>query len=315
MSSGWLSPWAIWQAASKKWIIKTDDPLVPQWEFPNISGTVQLNTSIGVNYFVDPVNGLDTNDGKSWAKPFLTIAKALTVALDNACIFVGRGDINEEGLIITQDGLRLVGVSSTGITRASPLFIGTTETILIVRADDVEIAGFGFAQTFAAPAIHVADDTGAVDAWRCYIHDCYFDGWGTSTYLVQLGDTTQEAPAAIVENCKFTSMATAGIWNNSENTVIRGNNIRVEAATAGIIDNPNGGDRPDRWYLNNRFITIDPVAAIGISVVNTPTPGLAFIDGNHFIGFGASLSCDVEGSGKTGLMGLNYAGITALAIS
>jgi hypothetical protein len=42
---------------------------------------------------------------------------------------------------------------------------------------------------------------------------------------------------------------------------------------------------------------------------------MVMIDDNHFVNFGANLSCDVEGSGKTGLMGLNYNGITALAVS
>jgi hypothetical protein len=311
----WLSPWAIRDEILKKWIWKADDPLVPAWEFPDVSGVVQLGTSLGDKYFVDLSAGLDTNDGKSWDKAFLTVAKALAVAGDNDYIYVSKGDINEEGLIITQDGLHLFGNSTTGLSRSSPLFIGSTETIIIVRANDVEIAGFGFAQTFAAPAIHVADDAGAVNAWRVHIHDCYFDGWGTSTHLVQLGDTTQEAPAAIIENCKFISAATTCIWNNSENTVIQHNLIRVTAATIGILDVPGTTDRPDRWYIENSFITADPVGATGLSVLATPDPGMVFIDKNHFVGFGANLSCDVAASGKTGLMGLNYAGITAIAIS
>ena len=45
MSRGWLTPWAIRDTALGRWIWKSDDPLIPQWEFPDASGTVLLNTT------------------------------------------------------------------------------------------------------------------------------------------------------------------------------------------------------------------------------------------------------------------------------
>ncbi len=47
------------------------------------------------SYFVDTVNGLDTNDGKSWATAFKTMAAALTAVATNGRIYF-RGDVREE---------------------------------------------------------------------------------------------------------------------------------------------------------------------------------------------------------------------------
>ncbi len=264
---------------------------------------------------VNPTTGLDTNSGTNWQQPFLSIAHALVVSSPFDVILVAMGDINEEGLNITKRGIKLLGLTNSGLTRSSPLFIGTTQTIIRVRADDVEIGGFGFAQTFAAPALIIADDAGALPAWRSKIHDCYIDGWNTATYGIELGQAVQEAVATIIERCKFTSIVTANIRNNSENVVIQDTIHNVNAAGIGIQDVPNGSDRPNRYYLSNRFNTLDNVNAVGISVLNTPDPGQVMIDGNHFVNFAdAAHSCDVCGSGKTGLMGLNYDGITPLPI-
>jgi len=45
MSSGWLSPWAIWDNNLQKWIWKAGDPLIPTWEFPGRDGVVPLVTN------------------------------------------------------------------------------------------------------------------------------------------------------------------------------------------------------------------------------------------------------------------------------
>lgn len=45
MGRGWLTPWSIRDTDTGKWIIKSDDPLLPQWEFPDTSGKVLLDTT------------------------------------------------------------------------------------------------------------------------------------------------------------------------------------------------------------------------------------------------------------------------------
>ena len=45
MAAGWITPWAIWQAALSKYIIKQEDGLGPSWEFPNRQGYVPILTN------------------------------------------------------------------------------------------------------------------------------------------------------------------------------------------------------------------------------------------------------------------------------
>ncbi len=75
-------------------------------------------------YFVDSVNGLDTNDGLSWATPFKTIMKGLNTArrlpgsttIDDtkdhqAWVFVAPGHYNE-AIAFSAYGVHLVGLGS-----------------------------------------------------------------------------------------------------------------------------------------------------------------------------------------------------------
>jgi hypothetical protein len=254
-------------------------------------------------YYVDSTNGNNNNSGESWAKAFATVAKALTIAGDWDAVILAGGDYEEDGLIITQRGLKLIGIGNNGVTRTTPLFIGDSATILTVRAHDVEICNLGFVQTYAAPCIYVAD---AAAIWRVDIHDCYFDGYNTCTYGIQLGAASGlgEAVGAHVQRCKVISMATACIYNNSENVVVEDCLLRVETGTKGIVDHPNGGDRPDRWYLNNKFITVDNSGAYGIYFDNTPTAGLVCYCDNKFTYFADKGHCATLRAGYMG--GGNY---------
>lgn len=59
-----------------------------------IEGAV-LGLKPSTSYFVDTVNGLDTNDGKSWALAFKTMGAALTAVATGGTIYF-RGDVREE---------------------------------------------------------------------------------------------------------------------------------------------------------------------------------------------------------------------------
>lgn len=255
-------------------------------------------------YYVDVTNGSDSNSGKHRDFPVASIEQALSLAGDYDTIIVGAGDYEEENLTITQRGLHLLGDVNENIGRKTPLLIGDDDyPIITVAAHDVEIAGLGFVQTTAYPIIYVGV-TAAI--WRTTIKDCYFDGYGTATYLVQLGASSGagEAVGAEIKHCKFYSIGTAGVYNNSENTTIEDCLFNIGTAKVGILDVPNGGNRPDRWYLNNKFMTTDSTNAVGISFSNTPTKGTVCIAGSRFVNFADKTKCSTLRSGY--LAGDNY---------
>jgi hypothetical protein len=285
-------------------------------------GFVGLGNRKGKIIFVDPLFGNNAWDGTlpqrfglTTQGPKLTVAAALLVAVNYDVIVSSWGDINEDNLAITQTALKLIGLSNSGSSRGTPLFIGTAASILKIEADDVEIAGFGFAQTFAGKTIEIAPDAGPASRWRPYIHDCYFDGFNAALFGIWEGNTW-DCPYVLVENCDFKNMAGPSIYQNATGAQARGNRISVATGMVGIEDVPNAGGRPGRWVLGNKFITQDVVNGVGVKVDNTPDPGQLMIDDNHFVNFAnAAHACDVSGSGKTGLMGLNYLGLTAIPIS
>lgn len=59
------------------------------------NGRIYPWNSSGIAYFVDANNGSNTNDGKSWDKPFLTMAKAFSVIASGDIIYF-QGKIKEQ---------------------------------------------------------------------------------------------------------------------------------------------------------------------------------------------------------------------------
>lgn len=272
---------------------------------------VRQTSETGYSDFFDKYNYVN-NAGQNSVQP--TITAALAVAGDYDTIYVTPGTYEEEGMTITQAGLKLIGLAVTGLTRNTPMILGETKALLNINADDVEVAGFHFYQVGAFAAVIVATTAFGDAVWRTYIHDCHWDG-DAMTYGIILGQTggagAAEAVAAVVERCKFLYVVTACIQNNSENVVIQNCLFRCIASCIGIEDTPDGDDRPDRWYLDNRFQTVDGTNAIGIKVTNTPTAGLIFIDGNHF-GFKFNDTAHCISKTNAGYLGLNYRGHGAI---
>jgi len=275
----------------------------------------------GVVYYVSK-DGADSNDGKSWETAFLTITAALAVAGDHDTILIGTGIYTEGAtLTITQTGLKLLGVQTSGHQWGQPSIKSTaTETLIMVEANQVEIAYLSIHHVGAGCGIEVAVTE---NYWRTHIHDCFFGGNNIATYGIVMGNTrlsgvgagnTVDAPCTIVERCYFQDWVTASIFMNcGYGSVVRNCVIVVRTAAIGIQYYTDTTSRPHGLILDNKFITIDSTNAIGISVTNTPTAGYLLVDGNHFTNFASAAKClDKQSSGY---QGLNYFGITALALS
>jgi len=281
----------------------------------------------GTKYYVDWTYGSDSKSGSSWDKAFKTITHALAVAGDNAIIVIGSGVYLEGAtLIITKAQQKLIGVMSSGSQWGQPsLHTHGTETLLKIDAADpgmTEIANLAFHDQGAGISLEIAH---SVNVWRTHVHDCFFGGNSTALWAVVIGNTsspnsgvgeahTVDAPLSIVEDCQFYMYVTGNIFQNAA-SVVRRNIIAVSAGAHGIRYYTDSSSRPYGYILDNKIHTIDPSAAYGIYVSQTPSPGYLMIDGNHLSGFAdAPHAINVSGGAKTGLMGLNYHGITAIPI-
>jgi hypothetical protein len=274
-------------------------------------------------YYVSKTGG-DGLNGLSWDSAFLTITRALVVAGEGDIIIVGTGVYLEGAtLTFTKDAQKLLGVMSSGHQWGQPsIHTHGTETLVIVESPNIgpEIAYVGFHDQGAGISLEISH---ASNTWRTHVHDCFFGGNGAALWAVVIGNTggsgvghahTVDAPLSIVEDCQFYMYVTGNIFQNAA-SVVRRNLITVSAGAHGIRYFTDSTSRPYGYILDNRINTIDPAAAVGISVTNTPSPGYLFIDDNHLAGFGsAALAIDLSGGAKTGLMGLNYHGITAIPI-
>lgn len=267
--------------------------------------------AIGKVYYCDWDGGSDTaNTGLSWASPYKSITKALTVAVAYDTIYVKQG-IYLEGatLAITQAGLKLIGVQTSEMQFGQPsIHTHGVEQLMTINANQVEIANLSFHDQGAGTSVLIGNTAAT---WRTHIHNCFFGGNDTALYGVDSG-STYDAPFTVIEKCYFQHYKTAGIHLNSYNSTVRNCIFQVGTADTGIEYHPDTDDRPFGYLLDNRFITTDGTDALGISVEGTPTAGKLLIDGNKFVGFADNNHCI---SKRTGYTGLNYLGITAIAIT
>jgi len=188
-----------------------------------------------------------SGNGKSWSKAFLTITEALAVAGDYDVIVIAHGFYTEAAtLTVTQVGLKIIGLNSSGKTRGpcsfkTPTAAGPMLTIA-VNANDVEIANISFIATSGQKGIQLGGAaTGYV--WRTHIHDCAFFGDNTGTYAIgnygisttPSGGAFPDVAECVVENCHFYAWATAAIATYGTRVMTRNNSLFVPASGVGIV--------------------------------------------------------------------------------
>ena len=278
----------------------------------------------GKVYYVDKTYGSDSNSGLSWLYPFKTITAAKAVIANHDIIIIGTGVYTEAAypLTFTTDHNKVLGVMSSGHQWGQPS-VKTTTAVSTIAVDSPnigpEIAFLSFHVTGAGWGIEVAR---TVNSWRTHIHDCYFGGNSAALWGAILGNTTAsgiahsatvDAPCTVLERCYFEDFTVGNIFFNcGGGSKVNNNVLQVPAGLIGIQYYTDSTSRPYAFILDNKFTTPDNVSAIGISITNTPTPGYLMIDGNRFNYFADDNHCV---SKRTGYMGLNYRGITAIAVT
>jgi hypothetical protein len=210
-----------------------------------------ISNNFGTHYYVDGWNGLDSNDGKSWARAFLTMEYAFTK--------ITSGDTIHLTGKITEQIVAPLGVFDITITGNSPghprqstnngaqagysaywLYdVDNTVALLTLREQGWRIENICFqapastATTAAAILMVRAETTTYPDPSHVIIKDCYFAGGGNAVIdsggvgFVTLENNTFYAQTGFsVQNIAGAGIAAPLMW------VIKGN--RFLGMTNGI---------------------------------------------------------------------------------
>lgn len=210
-----------------------------------------------------------TGTGKSWESPFKTVAEALAVASPGDTIRIW-GEVNESGLLVEVE-VHIICQNTSRNQNNTLFYPVAAEPIFIIKAHQCSIENAGFAQTEADLAIQIGDTAG--QAWhKLHIRNCKFDGWGTSTGAIALGDPAIDAPDIHIEKCLFRSFAGDVIVSNMTRGLFEDNIVHVVATFSAISHVPDGSDRPDTIIQDNLIIGVNSTDT-GIEIVNTPDAG------------------------------------------
>ena len=237
-------------------------------------------------WYIDSTNGNDGPDvtGKSWEDPFESIVYALSRGSAWDWFYVAGGDYDEgEAVAITLEGIKIIGPGNQNQNVAMIYSSSASHHLMTVNAHNVEICGLGFTQTKDTYSGIMISTTASY--YKCYIHDCRFDGYGQGEYGVH-GGTTYDCPDLIVENCRFHSWQTAAMYIYDTRAVIRNNLIHTVAAKIGIHLPATGANRPGSFVVGNKILGVNSTdTGISVAAVNA---GTLFLSENIVCGCGTA---------------------------
>lgn len=155
----------------------------------------------GSTWYVNSVNGLDSDDGKSWANAKKTIAAAVAVAAAGDTIYI-RGSFSE-AVTVSLAGLRIIGA---GTCPKEAQWTGATDTVcLTIAAEYVRVENIYF-----RPPVYSAGTPAAIQlsgANHARIIGCQFQGRTGSHKAIYSAAATSDNVHII--GCEFRYMNTA----------------------------------------------------------------------------------------------------------
>jgi len=217
------------------------------------------NSSRGAVVYVDPANGLDTNDGLSWGTAVKTVAYAQLLCTS------GRGDriycapgTYAENIVITKDSVELVGFLDGGYDR--PDFVGNAGIPLSVHAQAVVVSHIRCAATGAFVACQQQGN-------GFFYEDCVFDGAGLDGLMLlpDLDDDSYTASEGIVSASLFRGATAAGLRFKNPGPGVEGGvgptdvevrRCRFYSNGIDIADTDTAGSN-DTTFLNCRVVDCD----------------------------------------------------------
>jgi len=236
-----------------------------------------------------------SGNGKSWDQAFKTLTEAVAIAGSYDTIYMGRGYYTEAATITiasTQRGLKIFGPTTGGVPTSNGLSsAASSDHILIIDADDVEIAGITFwCLTNGKDGIRVGN---AYDGYNNWIHDCCFLTGNADNDLGEYGikaNATDDCVGLLIENNLFYFMSTAGIAVHATRATIRNNVVWSNAI--GIDVQNAAGSRAGCTVIDNYLIGRQTGSTVGIKLAET-TDGYVFVANNIVTNFDTLITGDM----------------------
>ena len=233
-------------------------------------------------YYVDSVNGSDTNDGLSWETAYRTIQYACNIAryvpgtttIDTSkdhhkVIYIASGQYNEQ-ILFSGYNIHLIGVSAKsngeyGVVVNYDDAIAAT-AVLGFSGSGLEISNICFQTTKAIPILLLSSVSDGV-----HVHDCWIKGNNAKTPTMGISAAIKNSliERNIINGCITGINVAAGAWFN--NSIVRDNKIT---------------------NVTN-----------GIAIANTAVPTESQISHNHVVGSGTSI---VNGQATDVIITENY---------
>ena len=269
-------------------------------DFLHVGGTMTgsgVINSPGDVWYVDKnkTSGV-SGGGQTWADAFMTLTEAVAAAGAYDTIFMGRGNYAEAAaieIVSTQRGLKIFGPTTGGVPTSNGLSSATSgDDILIINADDVEIAGITFwCLTNGKNGIDIGED---YDGYNNWIHDCCFLTGNADNDLGEYGikvDNSDDCVGTLIENNTFYFMSTAGITVGATRVTIRNNmvwsnSIGIDATAI------TAGAHSGLAIYDNKLIGRASGSTVGIELAS-PTEGHIFIADNIVSGFNTNITTGV----------------------
>lgn len=168
-----------------------------------------LGANADNSWYVDPVNGNDARDGRTFGTSKLTLANVLSKCSAGAFIFVYPGQLAEGNLTIARSlsKVTIIGVGGRGAAYLEP----TTEdqSGILVNADDVTMVNFGVAGEDADSAYAIR-----ISGARFRAYGCKFEGADAGVQLLvgtvaeQAAGTNGTAADSLFSDCEIA-------WNDN----------------------------------------------------------------------------------------------------
>jgi len=190
----------------------------------------------GDKYYVDGINGVDTNDGLSWGTAFKTIQYACNIArriagtatIDSSVghhkyIFIAAGNYNES-VLFSGYNIHLIGVSPLSNGQYGVVVnydnAVTTPAVMAFSGSGLEVANICFQSSRAIPIMYLSDTSDAV-----HIHDCWIKGDNAKTVTIGISCAIKNSIIEnnIINGCITGIDVAAGDWFN--NSIVRNNKI------------------------------------------------------------------------------------------
>lgn len=229
-------------------------------------------------------------DGTESVVNTITAALANVVSGRGDAIYLMPGDYDEGAVInITKDNVTLLGPGAQNQHTALILSSDASHHLLYVDADHVTIDGVGFTQTkdtYDGIRIAVTASTN-----KTIIRNCRFDGYGAGEHAIKTdgADGTYDGVDVTVEDCRFQSWQTAGIYHNATRATYRRNFFHGVAAKPSIQVIPTTSSRPGLRIVDNDFLGVNSTDT-GILISNAPGAGTYFVARNLFAGTATTIT-------------------------